>query len=201
MKIPFPHLGKHFIVEPDLGELFRLRSMLRENPIDAIEGLAKLAHGGSRMSMLYIADMLASGKAVEKDLDQAEYWYRQAANRSLMHGNHGLGKLLWDKQQFEMALEQFFVAAGNDFGPALNYIGFMYKEGQGTEVNIYKAREYLERAACQKHYFGTFNLANLLLTGKFGVWQFIRGAILWFLAPIRRGIVRTNDPYSDELRP
>ena len=61
-----------------------------------------------------------------------------------------LGNLLISEEKFEEAFRYFVLAADQGYTSAENNLGMCYRNGEGTEVELGKARYWFERAAAKR---------------------------------------------------
>jgi TPR repeat protein len=79
--------------EPDPKELTAASLMLAVNPAEAYSRLRTLAERGSITSMAYIGDVHRFGIGSPIDLEEAEKWYRQAADKGSLIALYDLATL------------------------------------------------------------------------------------------------------------
>jgi TPR repeat protein len=186
--------------EPDLDELRQAYQLIDTAHQQAMEKLESLAARGSPMSMMYIADAYRTGKGTKIDLVRAEEWYRRASENGMVLGTYELARIYLDAKRYEQAKEAFDIGASKKYLPSINMLGTMYRDGLGVDRDLKRARDCFERATAGGHVFSKRNLGVLLMRGKFGVFQAMRGLVL-FIASIRDlVIVGSSDSFSDRLR-
>ena len=168
--------------EPDQGELVRACKALKSNPSEALKLFEDLAKAGSAMSMLYIGYIYSDGLGRARDLNEAEKWFRQAANAGSVSAQYSLGNLYARSKRLGEAREAFAIAGAQDYGPALNQLGRMYAVGSGVEKDLRRARQYLERASAVGHLPGRVALARLLMRNPGSRIDKVRGLLLYVAA-------------------
>jgi TPR repeat protein len=189
----------NWAAEPDLDQLRRAYRELATNPSQALHDLEELADRGSQMSMRYIAQAYKDGTEVTRDLDQAEAWYRRAINAGSTHSMHSLGLLYLYKKEYLKAIEEFSAAVSKNSSPSMYILGRMYFRGEGVDRNISAARNLWENGVTLGHIPSRRHLADLLMTGQFGILQILRGVWLWISGVIQAFFILMNDPGSERL--
>ena len=101
------------------------------------------------------------GSGVNHDKKKAERLYRAAADRGDAVAQTNLGGLLHFEGKPEEAFRFFALAADQGFAEGENNLGVCYRDGDGTEVDLGKARYWLERAAAKGHELAIRALADL----------------------------------------
>jgi TPR repeat protein len=191
------NVGVDWTKEPDMEALNHAFGLLSSDPEQGLVELKALADRGSIASMLYIAHTY---RKLKGDLPQSTEWYRRAMNAGSLIGAHELGRNYFDAKNYLSALDAFKVGEGNDYAPSIHMLGLMYRNGFGVEKDIDKARNLFERAAALGHAHARGHLGVLLLTGRYGPRQFVRGLRLW-LGLLRYAYrLAYNDPFDDRLR-
>jgi TPR repeat protein len=183
--------------EPDIDELRRLHDLSRIDPAQALSGLRQLADRGSPMSMIYIANAYQNGTGTEVDLVRANEWYRRASAAGSLLASYELGRNHLASNNYEQARETFSLGAGKEYPPSMNMLAMMQIRGQGGPVDLNGARDLLEAAVARGHVFSKRNLGVLLMKGRFGMWQIIRGFVL-FIGAIKDALVLVPRDRSHE---
>ncbi|EGB06749.1 hypothetical protein AURANDRAFT_7002, partial [Aureococcus anophagefferens] len=99
------------------------------------------------------------GSGVKLDKKKAERLYRAAADRGDATSQFNLGLLLQSKPNIEEAFRYYALAADQGDTDAENSLGCCYRDGEGTEVDLGKARYWFERAAAKGDELAIENLA------------------------------------------
>ena len=160
----------------------------------SFQWMKRAAEGGLVSSFYAMADKYLNGRGPEKSLDMAEYWAKKAVEfknpftpgaqillniiaheksfapevrEALEKGNE-----LWNKKEYEAALEQLEIAGRAGHAAALRLIGFAYLKGLGLKADPAKAYQFLEAAVYRGDQYAlvliirTFNGVN-----KVALWQ------------------------------
>ena len=118
---------------------------------------------GDVEAMRYLAGLYEDGEGVKLDRKKAERLYRAAADRGDPSAQTSLAFLLDSQEKFEEAVRYFTLAANQGHTYAETALGCCYHYGMGTEVDLGKARYWLERAAA-KGYEKAIQARALLVT-------------------------------------
>jgi TPR repeat protein len=116
---------------------------------------------GDVVAMINLGTLYENGSGVKLDKKKAERLYRAAADRGDAIAQNNLGALLDTEQKFEEAFRYYTLAANQGETLAENSLGCCYLWGEGTEVDVGKARYWFERAAAKGHEKARGNLAEL----------------------------------------
>ena len=116
---------------------------------------------GDMRAMVYLGDMYMRGLGVKLDKKKAEELFRMAADRGHAVAQNKLACSLHSEQKFEEALRYYALSADQGYTPGEINLGSCYRDGEGTEADLAKARYWFERAAAKGHETATRNLADL----------------------------------------
>ena len=111
--------------------------------------------------MEYLAEMYEKGLGVKLDKKKAERLLRMAADRGNATAQCNLAFLLDAEEKHEEAFRYYALSADQGYTRAEHNLGCRYANGRGTEVDLGKARYWLERAAAKGHEAATRSLASL----------------------------------------
>jgi hypothetical protein len=132
----------------------------------------------------------ANGRGVEKDEQQAVYWYSKAADQGSANGQVNLGYLyrnglgvLKDEQQ---AVHWYRKAADQGYANGQFALGNMYRSGRGVLKDDQLAQHWYRKAADQGHALGQVNLGFMYADGH-GVPKDIQLAYFWWLLASAQG--------------
>ena len=119
------------------------------------------------------------GMGVLPDDEQAELWFRRAAEAGHDFSQYALGKLLQSQKQMEEAVSWYEKAAEQGNLWAAYRLGKLYLEGKDVSKNAARAVEYLTDAAQAGNQYAQYTLGKLYLTGE-DVTQDREQAYRWF---------------------
>ena len=115
-----------------------------------------------------------------------------------------LGRIYSKSRQYDLAFAAFSKGAEKGYAPAIYRLAKMYEAGEGAPQDISEYRRLLEMARSKRHIFAKRDLAGLLLTGRFGVAQALRGAMmllsLWSDVAFVTGKAIKGEPIFDDER-
>ena len=100
-------------------------------------------------AMVNLGLLYKTGSGVKLDKKKAERLYRMAADRGDAFGQCNLGISLHSEQKSEEAVRYFVLAANQGYTDGEHNLGCCYRDGEGTEVDLGKARYWFERAAAK----------------------------------------------------
>lgn len=121
------------------------------------------------------------GEGIEKDINQALFWYRRAVfecDDPLAH--LGLGRAYYngvgEVKNIEQARKHFEAAHSYGLPQARIYLGVMYYFGNGVECDVELAKKYLESAAADGFAYAYLLLARFALHER-RLFKAISGAV------------------------
>jgi hypothetical protein len=145
-----------------LGDAYRVGQLgLVKSDKKAAKIYRRAVELGDVEAMGYLGDMYETGSGVKLDKKKAMQLCRMAADRGDAFGQSKLGFLLASQEKFEEAFRYFALAANQGYTNAESNLGCFYRDGDGTEVDLGKARYWFERAAAKGHETATMCLARL----------------------------------------
>ena len=116
---------------------------------------------GAVDAMNNLGTLYENGSGVKLDKKKAERLYRMAADRGEADAQDNLGAFLHSEKKFEEAVRYFMLSADQGYTHAETNLGCCYGDGTGTEVDLSKARYWLERAAAKGNERAKAILAHL----------------------------------------
>jgi hypothetical protein len=75
----------------------------------------------------------------------------------------------------------------------------MHRRGEGTAVDLARARRYFDDAAVARHLFAQRAVAGEMLRGRRGVLGVLRGGELLVKTLVRIFLLAKNDPHDERL--
>ncbi|EGB04764.1 hypothetical protein AURANDRAFT_31968, partial [Aureococcus anophagefferens] len=100
-------------------------------------------------AMRFLGEMYDDGLGVKLDKKKAARLYRTAADRGDAIAQCHLGFLLESQEKHEEAFRYYALSADQGYTDGENNLGACYMDGEGTEVDLGKARYWFERAAAK----------------------------------------------------
>jgi hypothetical protein len=116
---------------------------------------------GDVRAMIFLGYAYETGSAVKLDKKQAMKLYRMAADRGDAVAQNNLGILLYSEKNYEEAFRYHALSADQGYTSGENNLACCYRDGEGTEVDLGKARYWFERAAAKGYEKATKSLARL----------------------------------------
>ncbi|EGB02592.1 hypothetical protein AURANDRAFT_35095, partial [Aureococcus anophagefferens] len=132
---------------------------------------------GDVEAMASLGELYRTGSGVKLDKKKAERLFRTAADRGFVIAQSNLGAFLHSEERFEEAVRYFVLAADQGFSLGETCLGMCYRDGEGTEVDLGKARYWFERAAAKGHEAAIKSLAPIARLGcayRFGWYGLVK---------------------------
>ena len=111
--------------------------------------------------MGHLGRLYSDGSGVKLDKKKAERLFRMAGDRGDAVAQSNVAILLDSEKKFEEAFRYSVLAADQGYTDGETNLGICYRDGEGTEVDLGKARYWFERAAAKGDEIATRNLAGL----------------------------------------
>lgn len=153
---------------------------------EQVRMLERLWDAGFTVAAHLLGKCWRDGMGVLPDDEQAELWFRRAAEAGHDFSQYALGKLLQSQKRMEEAVSCYEKAAvqGNNY--AAYRLGRMYLEGTDVPKDTAKAVEYLTNAAQEGNQYAQYTLGKLYLAGA-DVGQDREQAYRWFWESASQG--------------
>jgi len=116
---------------------------------------------GDLDAIVNLGTLYEHGSGVKLDKKKAERLYRMGADRGDSFALCNLGILLDSEEKFEEAFRCFALSADQGDTRGQTNLGICYRDGDGTEVDLGKARYWFERAAAKGDEEAIKSLADL----------------------------------------
>jgi len=131
----------------------------------------------------------------EKNLTQAVYWYRKAAEQGQKEAQYALGSCYYNGEGVTKDLEQAAnwwrkaAEQGVQGGDAVaqNYLGYCYSKGEGVTQNLEQAIYWWRKAAEQGNNSAQYNLGVCYKDGIGGVEKDPSQAVYWWRKSAEQG--------------
>ena len=148
--------------------------------------LEQLWDAGFTVAAHLLGKCWRDGMGVLPDDEQAELWFRRAAEVGHDFSQYALGKLLQSQKRMEEAVSWYEKAAAQGNSYAAYRLGKLYLEGTDVPKDTAKAVEYLTNAAREGNQYAQYTLGKLYLTGE-DVARDQEQAYRWFWASASQG--------------
>ncbi len=165
-----------------------------------LKELEGLAHEGSVMSILFIADAMREGTFYDKDLPNAEDWYRVAVEAGFVRGVFGLGITHLRMGRFAEAIQDLEAAGARSYAPAYNSLAAIYFHGDGVIVDRQRALDLWRKAASLGNIPAQRNLVHQFIRGRYGFRKRVEGWAKIFPLAFEIMKLEREAPDSDRLR-
>ena len=167
-------------------EILTVYENTEEEKAEQVQVLKKLWDAGFSVAAHQLGKCWRDGMGVLPDDEQAELWFRRAAEAGHDFSQYDLGKLLQRQKRMEEAVSWYEKAAEQGNPYAAYRLGKLYLEGKDVPKDVAKAVEYLSDAAQEGNQYAQYTLGNLYLTGK-DVTQDRKQAYRWFWESASQG--------------
>ena len=161
-----------------------------ENPesekAEQVRVLEQLWQGGFPLAAYQLGKCWRDGRGVLPDDQQAELWFRRAADTGYDFAQYALGKLLQSKNRTVEAVSWYEKAAAQGNSYAAYRLGKLYLEGKDVPKDVQKAVAYLTDSAEHGNQYAQYALGKLYLTGQ-GVKQDRERAWAYFYESAEQG--------------
>lgn len=192
-----PTLGQDLHVHRYTAARDKLHSEEWEAGLDDLEALA---HEGSVLSMLLVADAMRDGWLYRQDLEMAKKWYAVAAESGALRGWFGLGLTYLKSEQYREAVRYLNMAADAGYPPALNTLAGMYFRGDLGVRDIAKAGRYWSDAIDAGHVSAKVSFNFWRARGRYGVLQILPGIANYVAARSEQDRIRSIPQEFDRVR-
>ena len=167
-------------------EILSVYENTEEEKAEQVQVLKKLWDAGFSVAAHQLGKCWRDGMGVLPDDEQAELWFRRAAEAGHDFSQYALGKLLQSQKRMEEAVSWYEKAAAQGNLYAAYRLGKLYLEGTDVPKDTAKAVEYLTNAAQEGNHYAQYTLGKLYLTGK-DVTQDREQAYRWFWESASQG--------------
>ena len=141
-----------------------------ENPesekAEQVRVLEQLWQGGFPLAAYQLGKCWRDGRGVLPDDQQAELWFRRAADTGYDFAQYALGKLLQSKNRTVEAVSWYEMAAALGNAWAAYRLGKLYLQGEHVPKDVPKAVAYLTESAEQGNQYAQYTLGKLYLAGQ-----------------------------------
>ena len=147
-------------------EILSVYENTEEEKAEQVRLLEQLWDAGFTVAAHLLGKCWRDGMGVLPDDEQAELWFRRAAEAAHDFSQYALGKLLQSQKRMEEAVSWYEKAAAQGNLWAAYRLGKLYLEGTDVLKNVAKAVEYLTDAAQEGNQYAQYTLGKLYLIGE-----------------------------------
>ena len=162
--------------------------------------MERLAHSGSIMALLFVAEAMRDGRIYDQDLPGAENWFNVAVESTSVRGLWGRALTHLYMGRTEEAVGELEEAINRIYPPAMNSLARLYFTGTGVEKNKDKALALWRKASKMGHLPSRRNLIIVYMRGEYGARRVILGLGVCFLYIFKLYAVYSGNRDTDRLR-
>ncbi len=184
-------------------EILSVYENTEEEKAEQVQVLKKLWDAGFSVAAHQLGKCWRDGMGVLPDDEQAELWFRRAAEAGHDFSQYALGKLLQSQKRMEEAVSWYEKAAAQGNPYAAYRLGKLYLEGTDVLKNVAKAVEHLSDAAQEGNQYAQYTLGKLYLIGE-DVARDREQAYRWFWESASQGNEYAQfflDHFNDSRKP
>ena len=133
---------------------------------EQVRVLEQLWNAGFTVAAYLLGKCWRDGMGVLPDDEQAEVWFRRAAEAGHDFSQYALGKLLQNQKRMDEAVFWYEEAAAQDNPCAAYRLGKLYLQGERVPKDAATALAYLTQSAWQGNQYAQYTLGKLYLTGQ-----------------------------------
>ena len=133
---------------------------------EQVRMLEQLWNAGFTVAAHLLGKCWRDGMGVLPDDEQAEVWFRRAAEAGHDFAQYALGKLLQSQKRMDEAVFWYEEAAAQDNPYAAYRLGKLYLQGEQVPKDAATALAYLTQSALQGNQYAQYTLGKLYLTGQ-----------------------------------
>ncbi len=158
------------------------------------------AKSGHIESQTFVGWMLFNGIGIEKNIDEALYWFKISSDNGSVDGEFYYARTLTSTGKHAEAYKIYYQLSNSGNLASIFRVGHSLIHGKGVEIDCNKGYHYLSIAASEGHVFALREIALLYIGGYKGPWFRIVGVYRFFYAFIKGIIVGNINGYSEKLR-
>ena len=158
----------------------------------AIKYWTQAAEHGHHVSQYYVAWAYEFGQGVEKNEEQALFWYRKSADNGNRDAKRAIGNFYYygkgglSKDNAE-AVKWYRISAEEGNLYAQFDLGWAYEYGQGIEKDLLMAIQWYRKSADQGYAAAQYKVGQAYYYGSFGVTKDRKTAIQWYQKAAEQG--------------
>ena len=170
---------------------------------EQVRMLERLWNAGFTVAAHLLGKCWRDGMGVLPDDEQAELWFRRAAEAGHDFAQCALGKLLQSQKRMDEAVFWYEEAAAQDNPYAAYRLGKLYLQGEQVPKDAATALAYLTQSAWQGNQYAQYTLGKLYLIGE-DVARDREQAYRWFWESASQGNEYAQfflDHFNDSRKP
>jgi len=150
----------------NLGLAYAQGNGVEKDYAKAAEYYTKAAEQGNVNAEYNLGTLCINGEGIAKDPDVAARWFTKATEQGDMNAAHSLADILYDRKNYDEALQWYRKAADAGIADAQFGLGLMYDLGQGVPSDHAKALIWYGKAAVQGSGAAVCNIGILYYNGE-----------------------------------
>lgn len=123
-----------------------LTSWEENDTATAVKWTRMAAENGMAAAQCRLGEYYHNAIGVDKDMEQAEYWYKQSANQGNPNACDYLGVICFNRKDYSGSLHYAQEALKNGSVNVYNNLGFLYEFGYGVDQDLAMAVQYYQKA-------------------------------------------------------
>lgn len=139
------------------------------------------------------------GIGVEQNEAEGLEWMKKAAHGRNAKALFGLGRLLEDLDEYELAKSMYQESVEKGYLPSKYRLAQMIRYGVGCDANKKLALSLFKEAGKKGHFPSQAARATMLRKGEAGLWGIITGLFLTIYVALKTVGYSFYDPYSEKF--
>ena len=166
-------------VQYRIGKMYCYGSGTEQNYQKAFEWFERSAKQKNKFAQYSLANLYYYGNGVEKDLSLAFLWYQKSSAQGQPYASYAVAQMYskgeyvcqneeTSQRYYKDALSGFLKLESKDQADDNLYykLGFMFKKGLGTDIDMDRAIDYFKRSAEMNNKNGLYEYGKALLLGE-----------------------------------
>ena len=166
-------------VQYRIGKIYCYGSGTEQNYQKAFEWFERSAKQKNKFAQYSLANLYYYGNGVEKDLSLAFLWYQKSSAQGQPYASYAVAQMYskgeyvcqneeTSQRYYKDALSGFLKLESKDQADDNLYykLGFMFKKGLGTDIDMDRAIDYFKRSAEMNNKNGLYEYGKALLLGE-----------------------------------
>ena len=137
-----------------------------ENYTEAVDLYLKAAEQNHAAAQNMLGRCYEQGYGVKQREDEAEKWYRKAADQGYVSAQWNLANIYYNRKDYKETFKLYTLAAEQNHAASQYMLGRCYWEGYSCEQSYDEAAKWYRKAADQGHVYAQWNLADIYYDRK-----------------------------------
>jgi len=158
------------------------------------------SHPNNSQVLLNLGWLYQTGSGVDADIDKSIIIYQMAAEKGEVLADYYLATVFKSRNEIQKSIEHFKKSADSGHSSSAYWLGEIYRQGDGCDVDLRQAEHYLTLAKEAGHVFAKRDIALANIKGTFGKRKILSG-LVGYLSSVLEGIKITyKNPNSHDMR-